>query len=561
MVEYESDAHLLKIPDDQLQAIADEMADNKADMDQMSEQNEDEPMLNIAQHGPNESTWSDDEPLINVTNNGELEESNRSSQNPYNDSIDKVRSRKGWRSIIIEPVMLMFALFGYPFIPLSQQFVYSQIENRVRSEMYPNITNLTFDVDTICKLDKSDPEFLLRSEVQSQSSYFMLYLGIASAISSFFATIFIGAYSDKVGRRYALIAPVIGCVIQSLGFVILMWRHASIWWLLLPYFLAGFTGGEYVMFTACFAYIADITTHENRSFRITIVEMCILVSAFMSSIGAGVAIQQMGFFYPFVWVSLGFFILFVYIVFLVPETIRKDPTAKFFDLTPFKTTAKLFVKQKGSHPQSRIHIKIWLLSLSFFFMYTVIFGGTVDTYFELNAPLCWTSTYIGIFTGMNLFVKAAGGLLVLKILQRWLTDIWIIHLAAVSVVAQCVYKAFVTNTAMMFLAPFIGVMVGLFSPSLRALLSKIVQPDELGAILGAISSVEVLCRIIGTAIFNPVYAASQSFFPGLAYLAMAIFAAIGLIPVLVYIYKFGEHIPPSPSQLVEEDHNSSRSIN
>ena len=29
----------------------------------------------------------------------------------------------------------------------------------------------------------------------------------------------------------------------------------------------------------------------------------------------------------------------------------------------------------------------------------------------------------------------------------------------------------------------------------------------------------------------------------------------------VYIYKFGEHIPPSPSQLVEEDHNSSRSIN
>ena len=61
-----------------------------------------------------------------------------------------------------------------------------------------------------------------------------------------------------------------------------------------------------------------------------------------------------------------------------------------------------------------------------------------------------------------------------------------------------------------------------------------------GTVFGVIACAEVLCSIIGAAIFNPIYASTQDYMTGFVYITMAIFYLVGcgilLYVVIVYIY-------------------------
>lgn len=98
----------------------------------------------------------------------------------------------------------------------------------------------------------------LTSEGLGGASIWGGWLMAAYAIMQFIAAPIIGSLSDKFGRRPILLASLFGFGIDYLFLAF----APTIWWLFLGRIIAGITGASY---TIALAYVADISTDENRA--------------------------------------------------------------------------------------------------------------------------------------------------------------------------------------------------------------------------------------------------------------------------------------------------------
>ena len=89
-----------------------------------------------------------------------------------------------------------------------------------------------------------------------------------SALPSIVITLFMGGWSDKVGRRPALIVPVVGSVVESAGFLIVMNLKLPIYCLFIGAFLHGICGYYTTIILACMSYIADTTDESQITLRL-----------------------------------------------------------------------------------------------------------------------------------------------------------------------------------------------------------------------------------------------------------------------------------------------------
>src|ERR1700710_1898699 len=100
-------------------------------------------------------------------------------------------------------------------------------------------------------------EHLIHGDISDASSY-AGWLTAAYAIMQFLFAPLIGNLSDKYGRRPVLLSSLLGFGIDYLFLAF----APTIWWLFLGRIIAGITGAS---FTTATAYIADISTPENRA--------------------------------------------------------------------------------------------------------------------------------------------------------------------------------------------------------------------------------------------------------------------------------------------------------
>lgn len=85
--------------------------------------------------------------------------------------------------------------------------------------------------------------------------------------------LFLGEWSDKYGRKIPLILGLSGKLLYSLMIVVNALYDWNLEYVLLTATLpASITGSDMAIFASCFAYISDITTGKNRTFRIGILD-------------------------------------------------------------------------------------------------------------------------------------------------------------------------------------------------------------------------------------------------------------------------------------------------
>lgn len=87
---------------------------------------------------------------------------------------------------------------------------------------------------------------------------------------------FWGSWSDRHGRRKpCMLIPIIGEFLTSIGLILCTYfpvrmEIAGITEALFP----GLAGGWFTMLMGLFSYVADITTEDERTLRIGIVNLC-----------------------------------------------------------------------------------------------------------------------------------------------------------------------------------------------------------------------------------------------------------------------------------------------
>lgn len=114
--------------------------------------------------------------------------------------------------------------------------------------------------------------------LQITVSQFHQWNDIAGHVVPIILAMFYGNWSDRYGRKLPLILGLVGKLIYSLMIVINSMMNT--WKLNMVVYTASLPmsllGGDVAIFASCFAYLSDICSTEQRTLRITILDVVYL---------------------------------------------------------------------------------------------------------------------------------------------------------------------------------------------------------------------------------------------------------------------------------------------
>ena len=312
---------------------------------------------------------------------------------------------------------------------------------------------------------------------QFQTNGLMLGMLLATySAAQFFAGPILGGLSDKYGRRPVLILSKLGTVISYL----ILAKAGSFWMIFLSRLIDGTTGGN---ISVARAYVADITTPENRSKGMALIGIAFGVG-FVVGPGLGGLLYQSGSHAIPALVAGGLSLLA-----LIGTIIWLDEPSKKSSLPSQNLAIFQWVKHINTST-----IK-WILILQL--VYMIIFSGFETTFalYNLNEFGFDKTQNSLMFFVIGLFgLVIQGGLA-----RRTVTNTKrVVGIGVLVVAFSYVCLSLVTTVQTLILA--LGIMalgIGLVMIYLPTLLSHETTANHVGAVMGIYESMGSLARVLG----------------------------------------------------------------
>ena len=322
----------------------------------------------------------------------------------------------------------------------------------------------------------------------SEAAKYGGWLTFAYAITQFIFAPVIGNLSDKYGRRPVLLISLFGF---SLDFLLLAYAPTIIW-LFIGRILSGITGAS---FTTASAYIADVSTSENRTKNFGLMGAAFGLGFIIGPVLGGL-LGQFGTRVPFIAAAILCMLNFLYGYFILPESLDKDKRRPF----EFKRANPI-----GAFLHLKKYPNLIGLVLAIFILYVgshaVQSNWNYFTMYKFN----WDEKMVGISLGIiGLFVGIVQGGLI-----RWINpkigNVKSIYFGLALYTIGMFLFAFATESWMMFVFLIPYCLGGIAGPALQAVVSEQVDPSEQGEIQGTLTSLMSASSIVGPPMMASVF--------------------------------------------------------
>jgi len=364
-------------------------------------------------------------------------------------------------------------------------------------------------------------EELLHTSDVSKASQYAGWLTFAYAITQFVFAPVLGNLSDKYGRRPVLLFSLLGFGIDYL----FLSFAPTIGWLFVGRVIAGITGAS---FTTASAYIADISTNENRAQNFGMIGAAFGLGFILGPMIGGL-LGELGSRVPF-FVAAGLALLnCAYGYFVLPESLDKEHRRAF----EWRRANPI-----GSLLQLKKYPAVSGLIISMILIY--IAGHSVQSnwsFFNIER-FDWSPKMIGISLGIvGLLVGGVQGGLV-RIVNPKIGNEKSIYLGLGLYALGLLLFAFATQGWMMFVFLIPYCFGGIAGPALQSIISGHVPPNEQGELQGALTSLMSATSIIGPPLMTNLFAyftkeEAPVYFPGAAFFL----GALLMIASTYYAYK------------------------
>ena len=349
------------------------------------------------------------------------------------------------------------------------------------------------------------------------------WLTFTFAIMQFLFAPVLGSLSDRYGRRPVLLFSLFGF---GIDYVLLSFAP-SIAWLFLGRAIAGITGAS---FTTAAAYIADISTPENRAKNFGMIGAAFGLGFVIGPILGGF-LGELGERVPFMVAAGLAFANWLYGYFVLPESLSQE-NRRPFDI-------------KRANPiGSLLHLKkypaVGGLIGSFILIYLASHAVNSNWSFFTIERFQWTKKMIGISLGVvGVLVGAVQGGLV-RVVNPKIGNERSVYLGLSLYALGMLLFAFASSTWMMFVFLVPYCLGGISGPALQSIISSHVPPNEQGELQGALTSLISSTTIVGPLMMTSLFSYFVSpkapvYFPGVSFLlgfllmtASAIWAYISL---------------------------------
>jgi MFS transporter, DHA1 family, tetracycline resistance protein len=349
--------------------------------------------------------------------------------------------------------------------------------------------------------------------VNEASSYGAWLIFAYAAVQFLFAPV-IGNLSDRYGRRPVILSSLLGFGIDYI-FLALAPTYG---WLFVGRVIAGLTGAS---FTTASAYIADISTPENRAKNFGMIGAA-FGAGFIIGPALGGLLAGLGTRAPFYAAAILCLVNCIYGYFVLPESLSKENRRAFHwkRANPF-----------GSLKLFRRYPTIGGLSLSFFLIYLASQAVQGNWSFFTIYRFNWNEKMVGISLAVvGVLVGVVQGALT-GITTKKLGNERSVYTGLLLYTLGLVLFAFATEGWMMFLFLIPYCLGGVCGPALQSILAGHVPPNEQGELQGALTSLMSLTTIFGPLIMNYLFYYFTSpkapiHFPGISFLIAAVFMLI-----------------------------------
>lgn len=161
-------------------------------------------------------------------------------------------------------------MFAFMITSVVEQNFFLQKACRVNNKLSDDIcTNIH---------KKGNEEY--KKQVLDTTAWFYQWENIAAHVFPIILALFLGSFSDRRGRKLPLLMGLVGKFIYST--MVVVNAKMSTWPVEYIIYTAtlpsAITGADVAIFASCFAYISDITTLQQRTIRVTILDVVYLTA-------------------------------------------------------------------------------------------------------------------------------------------------------------------------------------------------------------------------------------------------------------------------------------------
>ncbi len=319
------------------------------------------------------------------------------------------------------------------------------------------------------------------------------WLTAAYAVMQFLFSPVLGGLSDQYGRRPVLLLSLFGFGVDYL----FLSFAPNIGWLFVGRALAGITGAS---FTTATAYIADISTNENRAQNFGMVGAAFGIGFIIGPVIGGL-LGSLGPRIPFLVAAALSLINCLYGYFVLPESLSKE------NRRPFQWSR---ANPVGSLMQLKKYPSLSGLVVSYFIIYLASHAVQSNWGFFGIEKLHWTEKMIGISLGVvGLLIGLVQGVLI-RIVNPKLGNEKSIYFGLILYGIGLLLFAFASQTWMMFVFLIPYCLGGICGPALQSTISANVPANEQGELQGALTSLVSVTSIFGPMIMTGLF----SYFTG-----------------------------------------------
>jgi len=355
------------------------------------------------------------------------------------------------------------------------------------------------------------------------------WLLFAFSITQFLFAPIIGNLSDKYGRRPIILMSLFGF---GLDYILMSWAP-TIEWIFVGRVIAGITGAS---FTTASAYIADISTKENRAQNFGMIGAAFGLGFILGPVVGGL-LGTIGPRVPFIASAVLCFLNWLWGYFILPESLSKDHRRPF-DWRRASPVGSLLHLRK--YPN--LNYLIFSITLVYLAAHAVQSNWSYYTIERYH----WDQKMIGISLAIVGFLVGGvqGGLT--RYINPRLGNARSIYIGLILYTVGMVLFGLATTGWMLlvFLVPYC--LGGIAGPAMQSTMTSQVDPREQGELQGALTSLMSATSVIGPPMMTNLFAwsvrsGSPIYLPGAPFFLGAVF--LGISAILAYI-SFHKHKNP-----------------
>lgn len=350
----------------------------------------------------------------------------------------------------------------------------------------------------------------------SQAATYGGWLISSYAITQFFCAPIVGGLSDRYGRRPVLLGSLFGFGVDYLFLVF----APTIGWLFVGRIVAGAMGAS---FTTAGAYIADVSTPENRAQNFGVVGAAFGLG-FIIGPSIGGLLGDYGDRVPFMVAGCLTLVNWLYGYFILPESLKPENRRPF--------------EWKRANPVGTL-LSLWkypviadmLVALTF--VYVAVHAVQSNWSYYTMEKFGWTARNIGISLAVIGFAFAlVQGVLIRKIVPA-LGQTRSVYFGLGFYALGFLLYAFSTQGWMMYAFTLVYCLGGIAGPAMQGVMSGVVPPNAQGELQGGFTSLMSLTSIFGPPLMNNLFAfftrpGGDIYFPGAAMLLGAVLTLISV---------------------------------